>query len=264
MKKSDWEDIDVNERRTDKVFFESSLLQNISDSIEFLKDETTEILNELDSTEFKQKIDEFDLEQFSENTVNQIDNVLDEISQFKDDVVEAQDLPDNVKEFSKNTKAYLNRDLIYVKKAQRRLEVSDSYYSSNRAIELCDKAIYVNEFNSEAYYFKGKALVNLKRYDQAIDEFVNALALDSDYLKARVAIADVNRLNGDFEDALDVYDSVLKMNRESSEALKGKALVYADLGEYKKACNFFKKADSISHINDNSRDIWDLCMDKMD
>lgn len=264
MKKSDWEDIDVNERRTDKVFFESSLLQNISDSIEFLKDETTEILNELDSTEFKQKIDEFDLEQFSENTVNQIDNVLDEISQFKDDVVEAQDLPDNVKEFSKNTKAYLNRDLIYVKKAQRRLEVSDSYYSSNRAIELCDKAIYVNEFNSEAYYFKGKALVNLKRYDQAIDEFVNALALDSDYLKARVAIADVNRLNGDHEDALDVYDSVLKINSKSSEALKGKALVYADLGEYKKACNFFKKADSLSQINDNSRDIWDLCMDKMD
>ena len=44
MKKSDWEDIDVNERSTDKVFFESSLLQNISDSIDFLKEEATGIL----------------------------------------------------------------------------------------------------------------------------------------------------------------------------------------------------------------------------
>ena len=46
MKKSDWEDIGVNERSTDKVFFESSLLQNISDSIDFLKDETNEIFKE--------------------------------------------------------------------------------------------------------------------------------------------------------------------------------------------------------------------------
>ena len=92
MKKSDWEDIEVNERSTDKVFFESSLLQNISDSIDFLKDETTEIFKELDSTEFKQRIDEFDLEEFSENTINQIDDIIDDISQLKDEIVGSQDV----------------------------------------------------------------------------------------------------------------------------------------------------------------------------
>lgn len=264
MKKSDWEDVDVNERSTDKVFFESSLLQNISDSIDFLKAETTEILNELDSTEFKQKIDEFDLEEFSENTINQIDDIFDEISQFKDEVIESQDLPDDVKEFSRNTKAYLNRDVIYVKKARRRLESGDSYYSNNRAIELCDKAIYINEFNSDAYYYKGKALLNLKKYDQAIDQFINVLALDSDDLDARLAIADANRLNGDLEDALDVYNSVLKIDSESYEALKGKALVYADLKEYKKACDLFKMADFFDPVNDDARDVWELCLDKLD
>ena len=79
MKKNDWEDIDVNQRKTDRVYFESSLLQNISDSIDFLKDEAAEILMELDSTEFKQKIDEMDLEEFSEEAVNQIDDIFDEM-----------------------------------------------------------------------------------------------------------------------------------------------------------------------------------------
>ena len=264
MKKSDWEDIEVNERSTDKVFFESSLLQNISDSIDFLKEETTEIFKELDSTEFKQKIDEFDLEEFSENTINQIDDIFDEISQFKDEIIESQDLPDEVTEFSRNTKAYLNRDFIYVRKAERKLEVSDSYFTSNRAIELCDKAIDVNEFNVDAYYFKGKAYVNLKNYDGAIEEFINVLALDSDYIEARLAIADINRRRGDYDDALDVYNSVLKIDSESYEALKGKALVYADLKEYKKACDLFKMADHLDPVNDNSRDVWDLCMEKLD
>ena len=50
MKKQskDWEDIKINERRTDKIFFESSLLQSISDKIDFLREESFELLNELD------------------------------------------------------------------------------------------------------------------------------------------------------------------------------------------------------------------------
>lgn len=264
MKKSDWEDIDVNERSTDKVFFESSLLQNISDGIDFLKGEANEIFKEVDSSEFKQKVDEFDLEDFGESTINQIDDIFDEISQLKDDVIESHEIPDGVREFSRNTKAYLNRDFNYVRKAQRKLEVSDSRYASNRAIELCDKAIYVNELNCDAYYYKGMALINLKEYSNAIDQFINVLALDSDYLDARLGIADANRLNGDFEDALDVYNSVLRIDKNSYGALKGKALVYADLGEYKRACNLFKHADAINPLNDNSRDVWDLCVDKLD
>lgn len=264
MKESDWEDIEVNERSTDKVFFESSLLQNISDSIDFLKQGTTEIFMELDSTELKQRIDEFDLEEFSENTINRIDDIFDEVSQFKDEVIDSQDVPDSVKEFSKNTRAYLNRDIIYVKKAQRKLELSSSYDASYRAIELCDKAIDVNEFNCDAYYFKGQALINLRNYEESIEEFINVLALDDEYLEARIAIADANRLNKDYDDAIDVYDSVLNIDAECCDAIKGKALVYAELEDYKKACDLFKKADSISNLNENTRDVWDLCLDKLD
>lgn len=264
MKKSDWEDIDVNERSTDKVFFESSMLQNISDSIDFLKAEATEILRELDDSEFKQRLDEFDLEEFSENTINHIDDTLDEISRFKDDFIDSQDFPDDVREFSKTTKSYLNRDEIYIRKAYRKLERDSSYDTSMRVIELCDKAIDLNKRNIHAYYLKGRAYINLKRYDAAIDEFINVLAIDADDIDARLAIGAANRLNGDLEDALDVYNSVLKMDAKSSEAYKGKALVYAEMGEYKKACNFFKRADSLNGLESDSRDVWELCLEKLD
>lgn len=263
MKKNDWEDIDVNQRRTDRVYFESSLLQNISDSIDFLKEEATEILRELDSTEFKQKIDEIDLEEFSEETVNQLDDVFDEISQFKDQLIDHDELPEDVREFSKNTKLYLNRDDDYIRKAKRKLSKSDSYKVSARVVELCDKAIYLNNSNAEAYCIKGKALINLKKYDDATEEFISALALDEDYLDARLGIADVNRLSGELDDAIDVYDSVLSVSAKSFGALKGKALTYYEMEEYEKSNEFFDKADSVRDLDEKSREIWDLCLEKM-
>ncbi|MBQ7928047.1 MAG: tetratricopeptide repeat protein [Methanobrevibacter sp.] len=263
MKKNDWEDIDVNQRKTDRVYFESSLLQNISDSIDFLKDEATQILEELDSTEFKQRIDEMDLQEFSEDAISQIDDVVDEISQFKDQVINKDDLPDDVKEFSKNTKAYLNRDEVYIRKARRKLEKGDSYRSNARVIELCDKATDIDKSNVEAYYLKGCALVNLKSYDDATEEFINALAVDGDYWQARLGIADINRLTGEYEDAIDVYNSVLKINNGSYEAFKGKALAYFEMEEYKKANNYFEKANSLLDLDEKSKEIWDLCLEKM-
>ena len=61
MKKEsfDGEEIKVNKRRTDKVYFESAFIQSISDKIDFLREESKEILKELDSTEFKQQLDDF-------------------------------------------------------------------------------------------------------------------------------------------------------------------------------------------------------------
>ena len=54
-KQSDkWDDIKVNRRSADKIRFESPLIQSISDGVDFLRDESREILKELDSTEIKQ------------------------------------------------------------------------------------------------------------------------------------------------------------------------------------------------------------------
>ena len=79
MKKDNGEDIKVNKRSTDKVYFESTFIQSIYDKIDFLRDESKEILKEIDSTEFKQQLDEFEKKYqgiLTEDNVNDVLSVL--------------------------------------------------------------------------------------------------------------------------------------------------------------------------------------------
>ena len=261
----DWDDIKVNRRKGKKVRFESNLLQQISDGIDFLRDESKDILKGLDSTEFKQNIDSFDIEEFGENTLNQISDIADDLSQFKSEVFNSDDVPDFVKESSLNAKRALNKDADYVRRAKRRLdkaesdELVDVYKTNLRAIELCDKAIEVNPSNNEAYYLKGLAFVNIEEYDEAIEEFINSLAL-KDSPDIRLDIANANRLNGEFNDAINVYDSVADIRE--FESLKGKAVTYYDWQKYGQAQMFFKKASAIKPLDDESKKIWDECLNK--
>ena len=77
MKESkDWDDIEVNKRSTDKVFFESTILQQISDSIDFIRDESKEILSELDYDGFEDLV----VQEFGESTLDQLSDIADVIN----------------------------------------------------------------------------------------------------------------------------------------------------------------------------------------
>ena len=79
MKESkDWDDIEVNKRSTDKVFFESTILQQISDSIDFIRDESKEILSELDFNGFEDMV----VQEFGESTLDQLSDIADDLSQL--------------------------------------------------------------------------------------------------------------------------------------------------------------------------------------
>lgn len=266
MKESkDWDDVEVNRKKADKVYFESDFIQQIYDGIDFLREESAEVLKEID---LENRIDELDLEEFAEDTINQIDDIFDDISRFKSSIISADDLPDDMKQSYRDTKMYFNRDADYVRRAKRKLDKLESgnvydYYKTNfRIVELCDKAIWVNKTNYDAYYIKGQALLNLEKYDDAIDEFINCLALN-DNVDVWLAIANANRLNGEYLDALDVYDSILKKDSGYVDALKGKAFTYFDLEKYEECDFFFKKANSIKPLDYESKKVWDECLEKL-
>ena len=266
MKKENEEDIKVNRRSTDKVYFESPLIQSIYDSIDFFKDETKNILKDLDSAELKQNIDEFDLEEFGQNTIDHFSDIVDDLSQIRSKIINSDDFPEFVKESSKNAKMALNRDEIYVRRAEMKLnkinsddELVNQYKANIRVVELADKAIYVNRKNWKAYYLKGLALINLEQYDDAVEELINSLALNRDNLDARLAIGKINRLNGDFNDAMSIYDSVLKIDENSFDALIGKALTYYDWQKYGQANMYFRKADAIKSLDGDYLKKWNEC-----
>ncbi|MBQ6099369.1 MAG: tetratricopeptide repeat protein [Methanobrevibacter sp.] len=263
MKKSkDWDDIEVNRRSDDKIYFESNLIQQISDGIDFLRDESKEVLKEID---LENKIDEMELEEFAEDTINQIDDIFDDISRFKSSIISSDDLPENVKRSYRETQSYLNRDADYVRRARRKLDklqsdsMVDHYKTNVRVIELADKAIDVNSENFDAYYLKGQALANLEEYDGAIEEFINCLVIRDD-VEVWLAIADTNRLNEEYNDAINVYDSILDKNDSCPQALIGKAYTYYDWQKFAKADEFFKQADSIEPLDDESKKMWDDCL----
>lgn len=270
MKKEsfDGEEIKVNRKRNDKIYFESNFIQSISDKIDFLREESKGILEELDSSELKQQLDSIDLEEFSEDTISQIDEIFDDISRFKDGVIDAQDIPDNVKKHYRITQMYLDRDDDYVRRAKRKLARLDSnksmdlYETYFRVIELCDKAIYINKYNFDAHVLKAQILVKLEKYDEAIEEFIDALSIKDD-IEVWLAIAEANRLNNDLDDAINVYNKALSMDKNSFEAFKGKAYTHFDLKDYKKANYFFKKANSIKPLDEASKKIWGVCKEKL-
>ncbi len=263
-KQSDkWDDIKVNRRSADKIRFESPLIQSISDGVDFLRDESREILKELDSTEIKQKIDEVDLEEFGEEARDQISEIKDGLNQVRSEIIDSDDLPDFVKESSLDAKRALNRDVVYVRKAKRKLyllysgKLTNELNTNVRVIELCDKAIEVNFNNWEAYYVKAQALMNLEQYNDATDELIKSLALNEENLDAWFDVAESYKLNKQFDESIDVYDSILKRDGDSFEVFKGKALCYVGLEDYQNADKFFKKANSISPLDNESKEIWD-------
>ena len=268
MKKDihDEEDIDVNKRNTDRIVFESLFMQRISDSINFIKKESREFLDEFGHEE----IDDFDVDEFGEYAFNQLDDFIDDLSKIKTKIVNSDDFPEFFKESSHNAKVALNRDSDYVRRARRKYDrldsdddLIDSYKNNIRIIELCNNAISINKKNWEAYYIKGLALVNLDKYDEAIEEFIASLALNQDNVDPWLEIANANRLNKDFDDAIDVYNHVLEKDGESSKIFKGIAWTYFDCGNYEKADEFFKKSNSIDMLDRESHDVWIECIDKL-
>lgn len=268
MKKDthDQDTINVNKRNTDRVVFESTFVQRISDSVDFLKNETKEFLEEFGPEDF----DEFDFDEFGDMAFNQVDDFFDDLSKIKTKIVNSEGFPKFIRYSSNNAKAALNRDADYVRRAKRKYnrlnsndEVLDSYKTNIRIIELCNKALNLNKRNWEAYYMKGLAYVNLEKYDEAIEEFITSLSLNKDNLDSWLGIANANRLNKDYCDAIDVYNRVLEKDENSAKAFKGIALTYVDCENYKKADEFFKKSHSIEKLDDESEEIWNECLAKL-
>ena len=201
-----------------------------------------------------------DTEYFVESIFNRFLDDMDHLKNNALEMLDDVDVGDAFDDFSKNSKKALNRDEFYIYRARKKLENSGD---NQRVIHLCNKALVIDERNWEAYYLKGRALINVGRYDEAIEELINSLALNEDNINARVYIAKASFLNGDLDNANDVYDSVLNIDDKNFEALNGKALVYFDKKDYLEAEKFFKKASIIAPLSESSKVKWNFCLKKL-
>ena len=117
------------------------------------------------------------------------------------------------------TQMYFDRDGDYVRRAQRKLKrlksnkLTDAYGTYTRVVELCDKAINVNDCNFDAYFLKAQTLVKMRRYAEAIEEFNNALSIKNDIVNRLIDIQpivsllrDETRVQFSLQDMKDFYN----------------------------------------------------------
>ena len=130
-----------------------------------------------------------DTEDFVGSIFNQLIEDMEDLKEETLNFLEDFDVEDIIDDFSVNSKKALNRDADYIVRARRKIEQPGE---ERRVIRLCNKAIDVNELNWEAYFLKGIALFNIRRYDESIEEMINSLALNEENLEARSYIAKAN------------------------------------------------------------------------
>ena len=91
------------------------------------------------------------------------------------------------------------------------------YSKFDEAEETLTKAIKYDKHNFEAYYYRGCAKVNLKRYQEAIADFEQATTLKPDYADAYFNIGITYHLLKDEDTACDYYKLADKYGRPNLE-----------------------------------------------
>jgi tetratricopeptide (TPR) repeat protein len=113
------------------------------------------------------------------------------------------------------------------------------------AIEAYDKAIAIDPNYAAAHYNKGNDLYYLGKYEEAIESYDKAIAINPNYTAAHYnkarALADLER----YDEAIKAYDNVIKIDPSDAVAHYNEGSALAHLERYNKAIESFDKAISV-------------------
>ncbi|NES83741.1 MAG: tetratricopeptide repeat protein [Moorea sp. SIO2B7] len=115
----------------------------------------------------------------------------------------------------------------------------------SEAIESYDRALAIDSRNNLAWYNRGLALANLERYSEAIESYDRALAIDANYTWAwnnrGLALANLKR----YSEAIESYDRALAIDANYIWAWYNRGLALANLKRYSEAIESYDRALAI-------------------
>jgi serine/threonine protein kinase/Tfp pilus assembly protein PilF len=153
---------------------------------------------------------------------------------------------DNLKEFEKAIEAYnraiqLAPDFLWV--WNNRGEAYAKLGNTQAALADFKKAISLDKSKSFVPWNNiGKLYYQQQNYEQSIEAYQQALAVNPNYLPALIGLGNVLKNSRRYSDALEVYEQALAIDDNSYEAWYGRGLVEESLFQYQNAKQSYEKA----------------------
>jgi tetratricopeptide (TPR) repeat protein len=117
------------------------------------------------------------------------------------------------------------------------------------AIEYYDRALAIDPSNIKALNDKGLSLYYSGRYEEAIEYSDRALAIDPNNVIALITKGLCLHKLERYEEAMEYYDRALALDPNNISALSNKGVSQNNLGRYEEAIEYFDRALSIEPNN---------------
>jgi tetratricopeptide (TPR) repeat protein len=111
-----------------------------------------------------------------------------------------------------------------------------------KAIEDFDEAIKLNPNYADVYRDRGLAYYYLKQYERAIEDYNKALELNPEYTLAYNNRGIAYRELKQYEKAIEDYNKALELNPEYASAYNNRGIAFRNLKQYEKAIEDYNKA----------------------
>jgi tetratricopeptide (TPR) repeat protein len=141
------------------------------------------------------------------------------------------------------------------------------YYYNNaeyqKAVELAEKQIATAEPDFTVWYYKGLSEKVLSRYSDAAVSLTNAVNIDSTSISAWLPLAQVYKITGNIQKAIDSYNKILAMDSANITAKSSLANIFLKKEKYDSAAELYLQLIKQDSLNDWFYGQYAYCLGKM-
>jgi len=109
------------------------------------------------------------------------------------------------------------------------------------ALIYAEKAVAANPEDSYAHYRKGRLLVKLKNYEDAIASFMHSIDYDKTDVDSFQWISYCYSMLKNYDKSLEFANRAILINKEDCYSYFRKAWAYQEMGRYQEAINFYQQ-----------------------
>lgn len=110
------------------------------------------------------------------------------------------------------------------------------------ALRHIERAVALGDGQPTTHFYLGRVLTDLRRPEEAREQFAQAIALDPNHVEARTGMGLVSMMTGNFKRAAGEFKTALRANGKHVPALAAAARALLEIGQVEEAAPYASKA----------------------